>query len=348
MVRDVAIVPTGTDAAPVDDYRDHPPVDGVDLGLDVTIERLSDADYNLMMAACRPRGHFFIGAPQWGQRYTFVRRVDLAVYEENEYAWDTDQRLSSALALSRLVRDTVHCSAFAGRIVDHEDGEQQVIPLYGFEFRLAYRYGRGRDWLDAADAAELRALLAHFVAVEPAWPSRVRRGIRNCDRASQAPYLSESQPRLVTAFEALLNTSPRHVSKQFRDRVRAIAAEFQVDGVSGRLLDRMYDFRSKAYHGEEIHLLSGDPRISRRSPRNIKDSSTKQDSFNTFFVLPCAKRSRTRPFASYSTRTTKCGSVGQSSFANAASSGRSSFRAGLQLRHPRPLSSQRVDDLGSR
>jgi hypothetical protein len=259
MVRDVAIVPTGTDAAPVEDYRDHPPVDGVDLGFDITIERLSDDDYNLMMAACRPRGHFFFAVPNWGQRYTFVRRVDLAVYEENEYGWDTDQRLSSALALSRLVRDTVHCTEFAGRIVDHEDGEQQVIPLYGFESRLAYRYGRGRDWLDAADTTELRALLGHFVAVEPAWPSRVRRGIRNCERASQTPFLSESQPRLVTAFEALLNTDPNRVSKQFRDRVRALAGELQIDGVSGRFLDRMYDFRSKAYHGDEIHLLSGDP-----------------------------------------------------------------------------------------
>jgi hypothetical protein len=71
--------------------------------------------------------------------------------------------------------------------------------------------------------------------------------------------LSESQPRLVTAFEALLNTSSGHVSKQFRTRVRALAVELGIDGVSGRLLDRMYDFRSKAYHGDEIYLFSGDP-----------------------------------------------------------------------------------------
>ena len=51
-VRDVAIVPTGTDDAPVEDYRDHRPVDGFDLGHGVSIERLSDADYELMMAAC--------------------------------------------------------------------------------------------------------------------------------------------------------------------------------------------------------------------------------------------------------------------------------------------------------
>lgn len=258
-MRDVAVVPTGTDEAPIEDYREHPPVRSFDLGNEARIERLSDADYELMMAACWPRGHFFHAVPQWGQRYAVIRDVDLAAYEAKPYSWDTDQRLSAVLALSRLVRDTVHCSEVAGRIVDHEDGEQQIIPLYGFESRLAYRYGRERDWLDDADAAELRDLLAAFLAVEPNWPSRVRRGIRNCERASQTPFLSESQPRLVTALEALLNTHNASVSKQFRDRVHALAGEVGVDGVSGRLLDRMYDFRSKAYHGDEIHLLSGDP-----------------------------------------------------------------------------------------
>jgi hypothetical protein len=260
-VRDVAIVPTGTDAAPVEEYRIHRPVTNFDLGNEVTIELLDGGDYDLMMAACRPRGHYYYAHPLWGQRYALVRRVDLAAYEANPYAWDTDERLSATLALSRLVRDTVHCSEFAGRIVDHSDGEQQVIPLYGFESRLAYRYGRGRDWLDEADAAELRDLLAAFIAVEPNWPARVRRGIRNCERASQTPYLSESQPRLVTGLEALFNTNPSNVSKQFRERVRALATELGIDGVSGRLLDRMYDFRSKAYHGDEIHLLTGDPEV---------------------------------------------------------------------------------------
>ncbi len=258
-MRDIAIVPTGTDNAPVEDYRDHPPASGVDLGYDVSIERLSEDDYKLMMAACVPRGHFFFGVPQWGQRYAFVRRVNLDIYRAHPYGWDEDHVLSSAIALSRLVRDNAHCTEFAGRLVDHEDCEQQVIPLGGFESRLAYRYGRERDWLDAADAAELRTLLDRFLQIEPAWPSRVRLGIRNCERASQTPFLTESQPRLVTGLEALLSTSTHHVSKQFRERVRALAGELGIRGVSGGLLDRMYDFRSKAYHGDEIHLISGDP-----------------------------------------------------------------------------------------
>lgn len=91
------IVPTGTDA-PVDDYRDNPPTHAVGLGNGVSIERLSDDAYKPMMAACVPRGHLFFAVPQWGQRYAFVRRVDLDAYRANVYRWDDDKVLSTALA----------------------------------------------------------------------------------------------------------------------------------------------------------------------------------------------------------------------------------------------------------
>jgi hypothetical protein len=233
-----------------------------------------------MMAACRPRGHFYFDVPQWGQRYTLVLEVDLAAHDSNPYAWDDKQTLSNAIALSRLVRDNAHCAEFAGRIVDHEDGEQQIIPLYAFESRLAYRYGRERDWLDEAEADALTTLLDRFLDIEPDRPPRVRRAIRNCERASQTPFLLESQPRLVTAFEALLNTHPTHVSKQFRDRVRTVAAEVGAGAVSGRMLDRMYDLRSKAYHGDDVHLYSGDPgaspRVAERDRQIVEEAKSLQ------------------------------------------------------------------------
>jgi hypothetical protein len=258
-IRDVAVVPTGTDEATGDDYREHPPADGIELGRRLAIERLTDDDYQLVMAAVMPRGHFFFGVPQWGQRYAFVRRVPHAEYESKPYGWDGDHTLSYGLAASRLIRDTPHCSEFAARIVDHEDGEQQVIPLTGFEARLAYRYTRERDWLDAIEAAELRELLDDFWRVEPAWPGRVQRAIRHCERACQFPYFQESQPRLVTALEAILNTSASQVAKQFRQRVPALADLLGITGVSRKLADRQYRARSEAYHGSEVGLFSGHP-----------------------------------------------------------------------------------------
>jgi hypothetical protein len=258
-IRDVAVVPTGTDDATADDFRDHPPAESADLGRGLTIERLSDAEYELVMAAARPRGHFFYAEPQWGQRYAFVRRVERAQYDEAPYAWDSDKTLSYALALARLVRDTSHCAEFAVRFVDFGDDAQQVIPLYGFESRLAYRYSRTRDWLDAAEAQELAALLVAFWQVEPEWPDRIRRAIRQCERASQTPFLQESQPRIITGLESIVNTSRQHVSKQFRERVVALAAEVDVEGISKSLADRQYAARSQAYHGSDVALFSGHP-----------------------------------------------------------------------------------------
>lgn len=51
--------------------------------------------------------------------------------------------------LSRLVRDNADSMEYAGRIVDYDDGRQQVIPRQDCELGREYRLGRGRDWLDA-------------------------------------------------------------------------------------------------------------------------------------------------------------------------------------------------------
>jgi len=52
---------------------------------------------------------------------------------------------------------------YAARIVDHEDGLQQVIPVYTPGFVATYRLRRDRDWLTAAEAEELRQLLADYL-----------------------------------------------------------------------------------------------------------------------------------------------------------------------------------------
>lgn len=66
-----------------------------------------------------------------------------------------------------------------------------MIPLRSFDARIAYRYGRERDWLDAEEANELRELLAAFWQVELRWPGRIQRAIRHCERASQLPFFQE-------------------------------------------------------------------------------------------------------------------------------------------------------------
>lgn len=283
------MIPTVFDEATDADFEAHPPADASDLGHGLSLVRLSHDEAELVMNASSPRGHFYIPVRQFGQRYSFVSEVDLAAYQERPFGWDTDQRLGASIAMSRLVRDSAHCAEFAGRLIDYEDGEQQVVPLYGFEFRLAYRLKQDRGWLDAAEAAELAALVDAYLSVEPNWPTRVRRAINSCDRASQLPYLSESQPRLVTGLEALLSTHSTQLTKLFRERVYALAQDLGIEGLSKTLLDRMYKARSQAYHGSEVRLFSGDP----EAPRGVL-SPSQQRAVNETILLQQVLRSAVR------------------------------------------------------
>jgi hypothetical protein len=49
-----------------------------------------------------------------------------------------------AMVLSRLIRDNGHSFAFIARIVDHEDGMQQVIPVNAPDYIPTYRARRDR------------------------------------------------------------------------------------------------------------------------------------------------------------------------------------------------------------
>jgi hypothetical protein len=63
-----------------------------------------------------------------------------------------------------------HSLQFAARIVDHDDGEQQVIPVYAPGVVATFRLRRGRDWLTPAEVEELRKLLADYLPLADALP----------------------------------------------------------------------------------------------------------------------------------------------------------------------------------
>jgi hypothetical protein len=62
---------------------------------------------------------------------------------------------------------------FAARIYIHEDGERQVVPRHDCELGRAYSLHTGRDWLDAGEATQLRALLDTYRSVAEELPDRV-------------------------------------------------------------------------------------------------------------------------------------------------------------------------------
>jgi hypothetical protein len=269
-VRDVLIC--ATDPSAVDftheELEEHPPIawprllreEGesppVELGRGVRIDRLVPEDADLVMNACTPRGHYFSPIRQFGQRYSFVLDVDLAKYEEQPFRWDRDDLIYDALSLSRLVRDNGYSTQYAARITDYEDGMQTVSYTLAAESKHIYRLRRDREWLDLAEGAELRDLLAAYWGASGQLPRRVTRGMWRTEYASWLKWADLVLPTLVGGLEALLKTERHHSTHQFKLRVPALAEEVGIQDVDADFCERIYDARSEWVHGTHVQLFA--------------------------------------------------------------------------------------------
>lgn len=256
-VRDVLLVPT-FQSGTLEEYRSNPPAGDPPFDLDhgVRICRLPGDERDLVFASCSPRGHYFVPVRQFGQRFAYERELDPAAWERRRSHWDSSEVLHTVLALSRLVRDNAHGTEFGACVVDHADGEQQVIPADASDAQRAYRLGTDRDWLDDTDAASLRDLLTAYYANEDGRPDRVGRALYVAEAVSRTGVLETALPLLVTGLETVTNTSRQQVRRQFSERVPQIAADVGVQGVTEQLCRELYDARSQASHGAPIQLLS--------------------------------------------------------------------------------------------
>lgn len=253
-VRDVLVIPTTY----VDgDYIDEPPAgdEPIQIGDDMMLERLRQEDVELVMNACTQRGHYFFGVRQFGQRYSFVRRVDLDVLEQPRYGWDDRHLIFYATVLSRLVHDNGHSLEYAARIVDHEDGVQQVIPVYAPGFVATYRVRRGRDWLTEAEANQLGELLADYLPMKDTLPWKVSHALNLSEDAVRMQLLQRALLLIAAALEGLIQSDPSKVAKQFRERLPQLAQEVGVAGIDEEFARTLYTARSEAAHGAQVSMF---------------------------------------------------------------------------------------------
>jgi hypothetical protein len=160
------------------------------------------------------------------------------------------------MKLSRLIVDNAYTPEFAARIVDYSDGEQQIIPqgIHLLDLLPAYRLRDSRDWLTDADAVALGQLVdAHWQKMTTR-PKQVARALSLSEGAFHTTVYERALVLLMMGLEALLNTSEVGVSKQMKKRLRALAADVGVAGVTGRWAQRMYAARSKPAHGQGLRL----------------------------------------------------------------------------------------------
>ena len=224
----------------------------MDLGFGVSLMWLARDQAERVMNACSPRGHYFHPVRQYGQRYTFVADVGRDEWEAHLYRWDADGLLTDVLAMSRLILDHGYSTEFAARIIEREDGEQTVMPLW--TGRAVYRLRHTRDWMTIGEVRELRELLAAYRARGESLPARVRRALWNVDYGTTVRWLDIRLPLLVIGFEGLISTSDSLVRKQFAERVPQVANSAGIDGITSSLCKAMYDARSRWAHGSHIGL----------------------------------------------------------------------------------------------
>lgn len=270
-IRDVLVCPiNNATAVSPEEFRDHPPIGSAavlqmsnapgpaSLGQDLQIAGLPQADWELVMNACTPRGHYFVPVRQFGQRYSIVREVSARESADRLFRWDPDGVISDALMLSRLIRDNGHSLQYAARIADYEGGEQMVMYSPGEAGKAVYRLRQDRDWLDADEGRELQDLLAAFwqAQAEDSLPPRVRRALLRTEYGCWFMYADALMPMVVSGLEALLKVGRDGLTRQFVQRAVALADELSLEGVTEEFCSRMYDGRSDWVHGSHVRLFA--------------------------------------------------------------------------------------------
>jgi hypothetical protein len=192
-------------------WTDRPITDRVDLGHDVFIERLDGAVARKLSKQCSA------GAieNQSAQRYSFVRFFPAGTDPKD---FDEDQRLQTAIALSRLIRPTSvgleESAQVWGPLNDAGAINIRPGPITG-PASEAYVADRSRaDWLTPTDGSALRQLLDAFLVRSA--PDRVLRGLWHHENAARALDMAARWTSVVTGLEALFNTDPEWITRQFK------------------------------------------------------------------------------------------------------------------------------------
>lgn len=274
-VRDVLLVPIGHVEGDADlgrEFGAHPPaglryadngrlVDPgpADLGRGLMLGDLDREECSLVVNACSQRGHFFYPCHAEGIRYAFWRDVTSQAFNASGVvtsSWDDGNVIVTALALSRWVHDNAAGTELAAQIVNYADGAVQVRPQAIYESSHVYRLPLvERDWLDAGDAAALRALLDVYWERRALMPERVSLAIGRGELASWSRWPDQALPLVVGGFESLIATRISELTRNFRRRLPLLARMVGLSGVDVDFADRIYTARSEGVHGQVVGLF---------------------------------------------------------------------------------------------
>ena len=215
-----------------------------DLGSDIWIEKLDEQLAKNIQTACEPP-HYKISSTGFDRHlYAFVRPVPST--EKTNYEGMSE--IHAAIALSRLVNPTSIGDRYCARVFDFNGKDS---PIQAIQYRGSsdvFLSATSRDWLSVADGETLRKLMP-WSSKGKLMHERVHRAYWNHENAMRSAYLDIRWTLVVAGFEALVNTKDSDVAWQFRDRVRQLADEFNIN-LTADDLRISYKLRSKLVHAQ--------------------------------------------------------------------------------------------------
>lgn len=232
----------GNQTAPV------PPEKRFQLTSDLYIEKLDSVASNIVIEFGIPTGYEVMKPfKQYAQLYAFVRQIPEPA---SIHAWDSDQRLQTVVALSRLVRPTSISFRHAARLQYGDDGTlKSAYPawLTGMDpdSWLAPEENY-RDWLIEFEMEQLKALLnASPLSVLSV---RLTRAFWYHEYASRTYYGEMRWITVCVALESMLHTSRAYSTRQFVERLPLMASILGVS-LNTKEAETAYDMRSRLSHG---------------------------------------------------------------------------------------------------
>lgn len=232
-----------------------PPKQQFTLADDLWVGELDNKTAERVLDSCEPCGKW-VKKPvrPYCQLYSFVRE---RAPDNPLYTWDSDRRLQTCIALSRLVHPTPISFEYAARITYNSDNSIREIipgPVQGLGSEAYVANADCRTWLTTTDLKNLKELLAAMSATE--LPPRVKRALWHHEFAARIQEISVRWTLICTALEALVHTDRLGSTKQFTRRVSKLAGEFQTVQFSEDDAKEAYDFRSRISHGQGLTSLS--------------------------------------------------------------------------------------------
>jgi len=171
--------------------------------------------------------------------------------------WDTDRRLQTPVALSRLVRPTSISFRYAARIQSNDNGTVRcAYPawLTGVDpdSRLAPEKNY-RDWLIEGEMKQLKALLNSTPLLSV--PVRISRALWYHEYAARTYYGEIRWVMVCVALESMLHTSRGYSTRQFAERLSLMASSLGLS-ITAQEAETAYDMRSRLSHGGATGKLS--------------------------------------------------------------------------------------------